>query len=156
MIRYVLAVLLTVAILALAGLAIDDGATDNTEREIQTAISEIEAAAVELAEYEELSPADHPDPQRVVTVSIPEPSLTTAGVSHLEIEPVEDADASVARYVLEDGTTGREVIDQRIVYHDRTENRTTELDGTGTERLRLVLLPDEDDNPVVVAEPPRE
>ncbi|WP_049924013.1 DUF7311 family protein [Halopiger djelfimassiliensis] len=154
MIRYVLAVLLTVALLGLAGIAIDAGASDNTERELQTAISDIEEAAIELSEDEELSPANHPDPQRVVELSIPAGSLTTEGVSHFEIKPVDDNDASIAKYVLDDGTRNQEIIEQRIVYRDPADNRTTEINGTGTQQLRLVLLPDEDGNPVVVAEPP--
>ena len=154
MIRYVLAVLLTVAILSLAAVAIDAGGSDNTERQVQTAIADIERDAVALAEYEELSPTGHPDPQRVVEVSIPSRSLTTEGVSHVEIEPLEEGDASIARYVLDDGTANEELVDQRIVYRDPTDNRTTELGGTGTQRLRLVLLPDENGEPVVVVEPP--
>ncbi|MCU4971427.1 hypothetical protein OB955_01560 [Halobacteria archaeon AArc-m2/3/4] len=154
MIRYVVAVLLAVAILGLAGLAIDAGSSDNSEQELQTAISDIEEAAVQLAADEELSPASHPNPQRVVELSIPTRSLTTEGVSHFEIEPVDDADASVARYVLDDGTTGQELVDQRIVYHDPTDDRSTEIGGAGRQTLRLVLLADEDGDPIVVAEPP--
>ncbi|MFC6719118.1 hypothetical protein ACFQGT_07225 [Natrialbaceae archaeon GCM10025810] len=153
MIRYVLAALLTVAILGLAGAAIDAGASDTTERDLHRGIADVEEAAVELAEYEELTPPGHPDPQRVVEFSIPGRSLITEGVSHLEIEPVADADASIARYVLDDGTTDREVIEQRIVYRDPTDDRSTEIEGSGTRTLRLVLVPDENGDPVVVAEP---
>ncbi|MEY7850965.1 hypothetical protein AB7C87_17395 [Natrarchaeobius sp. A-rgal3] len=154
MIRYVLAALLTVALLGLAGMALDQASPANSERELQTAISDIEAAADELQTNEQVSPADHPNPQRVVEFTIPAPSLTTEGVAHFEIEPVDGADASIARYTLDDGTTNEEVVDRRIVYHDRTANRTTELGETGIQELRLVLLPDEHGDPVVVAEPP--
>ena len=154
MIRYVLAVVLAVAIVALAWLAIDASGSDNSEQALQTAISDIDEAAVQLAADEELSPSTHPNPQRVVELSIPTRSLTTEGVSHFEIEPVDDADASVARYVLDDGTTNQEIVGQRIVYHDPTDDRSTEIGGSGRQTLRLVLLPDEDGDPIVVAEPP--
>ena len=154
MIRYVLAVVLTVAILSLAAIAIDASRSDNTERQLQTEIADIERNAVALVEYEELSPEGHPDPQRVVEVSVPARSLTAEGVSHFEIEPLEEADASVARYVLDDGTTNQVLVDQRIVYRDPTDNRTAKLGGAGTQRIRLVLLPDENGDPVVVVEPP--
>lgn len=154
MIRYVVAALLTVAILGLVGLAIDASASDNGEREVQTAIADIEAAAVQLAADEEMSPRGHPNPQRVVELSIPERSLTTEGVSHFEIEPIDDADASIARYVLTDGTTGREILEQRIVYDDPTDDRPTVIGGTGRQTLRLVLRADENGEPIVVAESP--
>ena len=152
MIRYVLAALLTVAILGLGWMALEQTAADNSDRELQAAISDIEDAAVDLAANEELSPTDHPDPQRVVEITIPPGDLTTEGVSHFEIDPV-DENASIARYVLDDGTTNEAVIDERIVYYEPTENRTTELGGRGTERVTMVLLPDDSGDPVVVTEP---
>lgn len=154
MIRYVLAVLLTVAILSVAGMALDDGSSETTERQLRTAIVEIEDAAIDLAENEELSPDGHPDPQRVVEITVPAGSLTAEGVARFEIEPIPEADASVARYVLDDGTRNEEVIGERIVYRDPTDDRPTELGGSGIKTLRLVLLPDENGDPVVVAEPP--
>lgn len=154
MIRYVLAALLAVAVVSVAGLALDDGAADNTERVLQAGISDIEDAAIELSENEELSPDDHPDPRRVVDLRLPAGSLTEASVSHVEIEPVDEADASFARYVLDDGTYHREILDVRIVYRDATDTRTTEIHGSGTQTLMLVLLPDEDGDPVVVVDPP--
>jgi len=154
MIRYVLAALLAVAILSVAGLALEDAAVDNTERELRTGLSDLEDAAIDLAENEELSPADHPDPRRVVDLRVPAGSLTEAGVSQFEIEPVDEADASFARYVLDDGTNHREILDVRIVYRDATDTRTTEIRGSGPRTLTLVLLPDEDGDPVVVVDPP--
>ena len=155
MIRYVLAVLLSVAILALATMAIDASVSDTTEAELQVAIADIEAAAAELVTYEEPSPDGHPNPQRVVEVSIPSRSLTTTDVSHLEIEPVGDADASIARYVLADGTSNEIVLEERIVYRDPTHDRSTVIGGSGIQTVRLVLLTDEDGRSVVVVEPPK-
>ncbi|GAB3664933.1 DUF7311 family protein [Halopiger thermotolerans] len=150
MIRYVVAVLLTLAILGLAGLAIDDAAGETTERELRSELAALEAAAIDLETTEELSPAGHSNPQRVVEFSVPTDSLTRAGVDRLEIEPVAD-DASVARYVLTDGTRGRTILESRIVYRDPAADRTTEIGWSGTRDVRLVLRPDADGRPVVVA-----
>lgn len=152
MIRYVLAVLLTLAILGLAGFALEDAAGERTERELQSEIAAVEAAAIDLEAAEELSPAGHPNPRRVVEFTVPTRSSTGVGVDHLEIEPVA-ADASVARYVLADGTRGRAILEARIVARDPTANRTTEIGWSGTRSLRLVLRPDADGRPVVVATP---
>ncbi|MCL9812901.1 DUF7311 family protein [Natranaeroarchaeum aerophilus] len=154
MIRYVLAALLTVAILGMAVIAIDATAVDNTESQLLSTASEIQAAAVDLAETEQTTPETHPNPSRVVEVTIPEASLTTVGVDHFEIEPLPEADASVVRYTLEDGTTGRELLDERIVYHEPTENRTTRVGTSGTQVLTLELRRDGSGDPVVVANPP--
>ena len=154
MIRYVVAALLAVAIVSVAGLALDDAAADTTERELQTGISDIEDAAIELSENEELSPDEHPDPRRVVDLRVPAGSLIETGVSHVEIEPVAGADASFARYVLDDGTDHRELLEVRIVYRDATDTRTTEIRGSGIQTVTLVLRPDADGDPVVVVDPP--
>lgn len=154
MIRYVLAAMLTVAIFGVAGLALEAGSADTTERELRTAVVDLEDAAVELGANEELSPAAHPDPQRVVEFTVPSGSLTEEAVDTFEIEPIDAAEASIATYVLEDGTRNQVVLDERIVYRDRTGNRTLEIDERGHVTIRLVLLPDEDGDPVVVADPP--
>lgn len=153
MIRYVLAVILTVALLGIAMAAVDAAGSEISERRVQTAISDVEAAADELAADEELSPPGHPNPQRVVELQLPDRSLLTEGVSRFEIEPLHGVDASVVRYALEDGTTGEERIDGRIVYRDPTGNEVTVIGASGRQPLTLVLLPDEDGTPVVVAEP---
>lgn len=151
MIRYVLAALLTVALLAVAIPAIDRGATMNTERAVDSSIADVDDAATSLVATEEVSPEGHPDPQRVVAISLPERSLTTTGVDRFEIVPNETADFSDVRYVLEDGTTRTAVIDERIVRRDPDGTEPVELDGTGTVRLRLTLRADAEGNPIVVA-----
>lgn len=151
MIRYVLAAMLTVALLVVAVPAIDRGATTNTERAVDSSIADIDDAATSLVATEEVSPEGHPDPQRVVAVSLPKRSLTTTGVDHFEIVPNETADFSGVRYVLEGGTTRTAVIDERIVRDDAGGNEPVELGGTGTVRLRLTLQADAEGDPIVVA-----
>ena len=151
MIRYVLAALLTIALLAIAMPAIDRGAEMNSERQVDATIAEIDEAATSLAATEEVSPEGHPDPKRVIEVSFPESTLTTAGVDHVELVPYENGSHTHVRYVLDSGMTREDVIDEKIVWDDPTGNETTELGGTNRQRLGLFLLPDETDTPVVVA-----
>lgn len=151
MIRYVLAVMLTIALLAISVPAIDRGATMNSERQVDASLAEIDDEAASLIENEEVTPDGHPDPQRVVEVTLPRSTLTTEGVDHFELVPHENGSYTHARYVLEDGTTREEVIGEEIVWNDPEGNETTELGGTGDQRLALVLLEDEDGDPIVVA-----
>lgn len=152
MIRYVLAAILTIALLAVAVPALEYGASVNTERTLDAGIADLDRAATSLVANDDPTPDSHPDPQRVVTVSLPERSLTTTGVDHFEIGPHETGNFSTARYVLADGTTREATIDERIVWRDATDSEPIELGGSGTRRLVLTLETDTDGNPVVVAE----
>ena len=151
MIRYVLAVVLLVALLALSMPAIDSGATMNTERQVDASLAAIDENATSLIETEEVTPDGHPNPQRVVDLSLPRSTLTTAGVDHVELVPHESGQYTHARYVLEDGTTRETIISEQLVWDDPSKTDTTELDGGGEQRLALVLLPDETGEPTLVA-----
>lgn len=149
--RYVVAALLTVALVAMAAPAVDRGASLNTHREVETSIAAIDEAATSLVETEEPSPEGHPDPQRVVRVTLPRDSPTTAAVDRFEIVPQADRNASVVRYVLEDGTTRDAVIDERIVWSDPHGTESIELGGPDEVRLVLTLRTDGNGDPVIVA-----
>lgn len=152
MIRYVLAAVLALALLAAAVPALEYGAAMNTERTLDAGIDDLDRAATSLTENDDPTPDTHPDPQRVVTVSLPERSLTTAGVDHFEVVPHEDGDFSAARYVLADGTTRTATVDERIVWLDATGSEPVEFDGSGKRELVLTLETDANDEPVVVAQ----
>lgn len=151
MIRYVLAAMLTVGLLVISIPAIDKGAAINSERQVDASLAAIDTEATSLLEKEEVSPDGHPDPQRVVEVSLPKRTLTTESVDHFELVPHENGSYTHVRYVLSDGTTREEIIDEKIVWNDPEKNQTTELGGTGAQRLALVLLEDEHGDPVIVA-----
>ncbi|QCS41611.1 hypothetical protein [Natrinema versiforme] len=151
MIRYVVAIVLTVALVVLAVPAIERGASMNSQRQVDASIAAIDDAATSLAESEELSPDGHPDPRRVVDVTLPRGSLTTESVDHFEITPRENGSYSAVRYVLEDGTTRETVIGEPIVRNDPADNESVELGGTGGVRLALTLQADDNGDPVVVA-----
>ncbi|ELY48566.1 DUF7311 family protein [Natronolimnohabitans innermongolicus] len=151
MIRYVLAAILAVAILAVAVPAVDRAASMNAERTIDASIADIDDAASSLTAHDEPTPGSHPDPKRIVTVSLPDRSLTTAGVDHVEIVPHDSGEFSTARYVLSDGTTREATIDERIVHREPDGDEPVELGGSGEQQLLLTLQTDADDDPVVVA-----
>lgn len=153
MIRYVLAVLLTIALLAVAMPALDRGSTMNTERAVDSSIAAIDDAATSVA-TEERSPAGHPDPQRVVKVMLPARSVTTTAVDHFEIVPHENGSFSQVRYVLEDGTTREAIIDERVVWLDPADTEPIEFDGPGEFELALTLHSDPNGDPIVVASHP--
>lgn len=151
MIRYVLAAMLAVALVALSIPAIERAGSMNSERQLEASLAAIDDEATALMEREEPTPAGHPDPTRVVDVTLPRNSLTTTGVDHLELAPRENGNYTHARYVFDDGTTREATIDEPIVGADPETTRSTEFGGSGEQRLALVLLTDGDGEPVVVA-----
>lgn len=152
MIRYVLAVAIAVALLVLAVPAIDYAAVKHTDRTLESDVGAIDDAATSLTSTDEVSLAGHPDPRRVVTITLPDRTLTSAGVDHLEIVPNETH--STARYVLEDGTTRRHVLTERIVRGDPDGDAAIELSGPAEVQLVLTLRADETGEPVVVVDRP--
>lgn len=148
MIRYVLAVLLTVAILAVAIPAVDRAATVNSEEKVESSVAKIDEAATSLAEQEDPSPEGHPPPQRTVTVRLPRDTFTSESVDHLEIE--RNGSISVGTYYFEGRTEKQIVIDQPIVYGTPEENKPVELGGEGEQELVLTLEEDPSGQPVVV------
>lgn len=149
MIRYVLAALLTVAIVGISMGAIGYGATVGSERRIDADVAAIDRAATALFDDEELPPAGGRGPRRVVTVSLPEDSITSAPLESFELERTRNA-YTTATYRVEGGTERTRVIAAPIVHADANRNRTLELEGTGADvRLVLVLERDPSGDPVI-------
>ncbi|RQG90691.1 DUF7311 family protein [Natrarchaeobius chitinivorans] len=139
MIRYVLAVLLAVALVSLSVPAIEHGATVKSEHTVDRDVAAIDRAATSLVAHEDLPPDGHPPPQRIVTVTLPTDSVTTTPIERFEIERA-GAYASVVTVSLE-GTSPRTfVIDAPIVYATPSENRSVDLGGTGTDVELLFQL----------------
>jgi len=150
-IRYVLAVILTVALFALAAPAIDRAGTDSSERAVETSISDLEVAATSLMNNEELPPANqaHHSPQRTVTISLPSESLTNAPVERFVTERI-DSQTTRVSYRIRGGGAKETIVAEPIVYRESTANRSMELGGTGEKQLQLTLEPDERGEPVIV------
>lgn len=149
MIRYVLAVVLTVSLFALGMPAVDYAGTRNTERQVETSIGDLDRAAASLTNNEEQPPDGHPSPQRIVTVSLPRASMTTAPVTYFEIERISDTVTRVS-YSIDGRATQQTVIDAPIVAETATANRSLELGGGGEIQLWLRLEADETGTPVLV------
>ncbi|SFC64748.1 hypothetical protein SAMN05444422_11322 [Halobiforma haloterrestris] len=151
MIRYVLAALLTVAVIALSLPAIQSAAGVASERGFAGDVAAIDDAAVSLLESEEPTPDGVPAPRRTVTVPFPADSLTRAPIAYLRIERIGET-GSLASYATDGRAERQHPIDAPIVHADPTANETVELGGVGERRtLALTLQRDGDGDPVVVA-----
>ncbi|RQH01294.1 DUF7311 family protein [Natrarchaeobius oligotrophus] len=150
MIRYVLAIVLAVALVALSAPAIEHAASVTTERQVERDVDAIERGATSLIEREELPPDGQPPPRRTVPVTLPDASITASSIDRFEIERT-SAETSTATVTLSDGVQFTEPIDAPIVYETSTANRSVELGGTGVERtLALHLATDPDGTRIVV------
>ncbi|WP_415378743.1 hypothetical protein [Halosimplex sp. TS25] len=154
MIRYVLAVLLTVAIIGISMPAIEQAAVDRSQKQVETAVADIEVAATSLIEEETLPPAGVRGPQRVVEAPFPTKGYFTAPVQRIEIELGPDAEASVVRYWVQGGPRRTAMIDAPIVNVNGNEVKLGL--STGTQRFVLTLERSESlDQPVVVLSRPQ-
>ncbi len=149
--RYVVAAVLAVALAALAAPAIDRGASMNSQRQVETGIASIDDAATDLVATEEPSPDGHPNPRRVVELTLPRRSLTTVAVDRVRIVPRADQRATGVRYALADGRTRETVLDEQIVGSGPDGTDPLEVRGRGEVRLALTLRTDAEGEPVVVA-----
>jgi hypothetical protein len=143
MIRYVLAVMLTIALLVLSVPAIDHAAAIHTERQAAGEITDLDSAATALLENEELAHDGAPSPQRTVTITFPDDSLTSTPIDRLRIERVSNR-SSVATVTV-DGRESRFPIDAPIVDNTEMRNETVDLGGVD-EDLLLVLRLERDQN----------
>lgn len=149
MIRYVLAVLLTVAIVGMAMPVVNDAAVDGSEGQVRAEIAAIEDAAVSLAENEVVPPegVERESARRVVEVRFPGKSLTSRAVRFVRIEPNYEAGFSTVTYAVGDRPTKTTRIDALLV---DSENESLRLGGSERRTLELRLERDEADNRVVV------
>lgn len=146
MIRYVVAVLLTVFIVGIAVPAVDYGAGLNGERQVRTALSEIDEAATSLYDSEEVPPRGVAGPHRVVTVRFPVDSMTSNPVATVRIRRVGD-NRSVVEYRVEGRAKGTYHISAPIVNEN---GGPVVLGGTGEREFVLTLERDDSGRRVVV------
>jgi|GEM_PF-601249 len=164
MIRYVVAILLTVVIVGLTFHGIDDAATEGTDRQIEAELDKIEAAATSLMDEEGLPNQDAPGPRRHLTLSFPEESLTTADASEIRLQLTDDDGESrhpvtSVEYVVDGQGTTQTTIDAPI-----REPPSSDTGGESSEHtvsipqetdleLVLWLARDDDGDAVVYLEP---
>lgn len=147
MIRYVLAVVLTVAIAAISVPAIDHAAGVNSDRQVGAAVAEIEATAVDLVDNEAVPPAGQAGAKRTITVAFPGESLTSNRVEYVRIERIHE-NVSRVGYVVEGRVEQQTHVDAPVVNED---GGTVRLGADPGERtLHLTLERDDSGSPVVV------
>lgn len=148
MIRYVLAVLLTVAIVGASMPAVDRVAAFNGERQTEAAIEEIASAAVSLVATEEVPPAGQPGARRTITVRFPSDSVASDPAERVRIERVDGRNFSTVTYYVRGRDEQQATIDAPIVHES---GDAVVLDGAPGERtLHLTLRRGESGGPVVV------
>ncbi len=159
MIRVVVAVVLTLAILAASLPAIDTARERRSASDVTTQLHRLDATASALVDGSDVTPAGVPDARRTVTFHLPERSLTTASVAYVEIGGtgegrsrndggvrISPADrANVVTYELRGKSPTRLVLDG---VDFRTPDGPIVFRESGTHRLRLTLS--ERDGRVVV------
>lgn len=150
MIRYVLAVVLTVSILGLSFVALDHASAVNGEYTVQSEIVSVDRAATSLLEDEQVPPLDQPGPQRTVEVDLPNEGFAEEPVETLVFERVADTNQTVVRYRFDGRAENVEFIDAPIS-HEGSD--TLAMNGTtDTETLVLELTSDESGQPVIAVE----
>lgn len=146
MIRYVVAIILTLAIVGVGLAGLEHAAGANGERQVTTAVTEIEDEATSLLQNDELPPEGYDGPRRMVTVDMPERSLTKKPVTHFEMERV-DEDLTVISYRVRGRSLETRTIDVPIT--NVTGGDVVELAGGTDQELQLTLIRGEDDRPLV-------
>lgn len=135
MIRTVVAVLLTVAIVGVSVPALERGAGVNSENAVEAEIDKIGNAAESLYQNEQAPPEGVAGPQRTLSVNFPTDTLQSEPVKNVSI--LRRAEFSIVRYRIAGRTERQTTIDAPIVNNDR-EN-TTVMTGGGKRDLRLEL-----------------
>jgi hypothetical protein len=134
-IRAVLAVLLTVALLAAVTPAVDEGRERRTAIHLDRVVDRIDRAAQSLRAHDDPTAPDVAGARRIVGVRLPERSWTAIG-ARLWI----DGERDVIGYRLDGGRTRR----TRLPGVDlRTPDGRVVLDGGSRRRLELSLVRDD-------------
>lgn len=137
MIRYVLAVLLTVVLVTTASAGLERVSAVRGEQQVENQLAKIDATAVSLIESDDVPPPGQVGPRRVVTIELPEDGLTSASVDRLVFD--REANATIVRYRLDGRQPQSFLIDAPIVNAATGEQRL-ELGGrTSTVTIILVL-----------------
>lgn len=150
-IRYVLAVVLTAALLGASYAAIDQAAVQRSETQVERAIADVEAAAQSLAETEELPPPGADGPRRVVRVDLPADGFTTSPVETLTFDPVPGTGSTVVTYRFDGRATRTTVVDVPIRNAHRGVERIDLSGESGRLRIALELQSRTGSGPVVEA-----
>lgn len=147
MIRYVLAVVLTVALVGLGFLALEEGATVRGEMELETAVDELDQTATALYQTADPPVAGERPPQRQLELTVPGNGPTSTGAERFTIERIPGEETTLLTYRL----PGRSEQVRAIEVPMRVDGEdTAELAGyTGAVAVTMTLQSTADGTAVV-------
>jgi len=138
-IRYVLAVVLTVALVGIGWAGLEHAAVVRSEQQVESQIAAIDEAAVSLAETDDLPATGQDGPRRVLELIFPHDGLTSEPVDTLRITPGV-AGVSVVEFTFDGRAVRTATIDAPIRDATPTPDPTVDLSGeTGTVTIVLTL-----------------
>ncbi|MBX0288078.1 DUF7311 family protein [Haloarcula salinisoli] len=146
MMRHVVAVLMTIALVSVSLPVIDDVAADRSQQTLETELSQIRNSAESLSHEEENARANTSNPRRIVELDFPDASFTTKPVETARITPNHDAGTTRITYAVVGRTTSQMTVDAVVAGPD---NGTVELGGDEKRRFVLELTHDSANNRVV-------
>lgn len=145
MIRYVLAVILTAALLAIGMAGVDHAATVRSEQQVETQVEEIESAVTELVETEEPTSPARDGARRVLELDLPDDDLTSKPVEVLRIRP-DPGGVSIVEYRVDGRINRTKYVDAIIENSNDGSSEVTDLSGQqGTVTLVLSLKREQSD-----------
>lgn len=154
MIRYVLAVVLTVALVGIGWAGLEHAAAVRSEGQVENQVAEIEEAAVSLVEHDDPPGTGQDGPRRVVELDFPRDSLTSERVRRFHIRPA-SGNVSVAEYTFDGRAVHTVTIDVEIRDANTNTTDTVDLSGeTGTTTVVLTLREDDGTAYVELRVPP--
>lgn len=151
-IRYVLAVILTAALLGVGFGALERAGTERSEHQLEGQIDELDAAAMALVEHEDPPGVGQAGPRRVVDLTLPTDGLVSESVETLVIEPDYEKDVTVVSYRFDD-RADRTVVIGVVIERAGAGSAAIDLSGHGGSiTLTLELRrPSPDSKPVLEA-----
>lgn len=154
MIRYVLAVVLTVALVGIGWAGLEHAAAVRGEQQVENAIAKIDEAAVSLVENDDPPAAGQEGPRRVVELDLPHDGLASERVETFHIRPG-PRNVSVAEYTFDGRAVHAVTIDAPIRDGNTNQTATADLSGeTGSTMVVLTLEQDDDAEYVELQVPP--
>lgn len=157
MIRVLLAVVLSVALLGVAMPVVEDARAERTSSSAEGELTRLSDRAVELATTEEAGPGGVP--RRVIAVSLPEAGMAATPIDYVAIGGVPDCGMArdtdhgdVVAYRLQGGDVHARYVsvDLRIVTDGRVRDDGDPLILRGDARVSLSLVDDGADPTVLV------
>ena len=143
MIRYVLAVVLTAALVGIGWAGLDHAAAVRSEQQVENQVAAIDAAAVSLLANDDPPATGQDGARRVLELDFPHGGLTSNAVETLHIRPTA-GNVSVAEYTFDGRATHTVVIGAPIRDGNTNTTATVDLSGeTGTTTVVLTLEADD-------------